>query len=216
MPPRMSNSDHLWCCQSAFWPLIWFPKWIWPTEWGLEILWVCSWSAVVQDLEFCVCSKYGIWLKISFLWIKLLGVKPETQLTCETSNKVVSWTSELESSPRTRSDQLGYGQTAGWSLHPGKHGPFFLTSPLNITLPYLKRSLVKAVSKERSCSPSRGASAFLLGSTDADWLCFLNHRVISLPLPGMPVPPHALIDLHLLTPVVFLWPTFPTPQTLLR
>lgn len=109
--PRMSMIFvHLWCCQSAFWPLIWFPKWIWPTERGLETLWACSWLAVVQDLEFCVYSKYGIWLKISFLWIRLLCVKPETQLICETSNKVVSWISELKSSPRTQSDQLGYGQ----------------------------------------------------------------------------------------------------------
>lgn len=57
--PRMSmNFVHLWCCQSAFWPLFWFPKWIWPTEWGLETLWLCSWLAVVQDLELYV---FTIW-----------------------------------------------------------------------------------------------------------------------------------------------------------
>lgn len=157
-------------------------------------------------------SQYGIWLKVSFLWIRLLCIKPETPLTCKTSNKVVSWTSEIESSPRTQSDQLGYGQPAEWSLHPDNHCPCLLTSSLNITLPYTNYQQRKVM------FPKSQSSCFLTRLHQCwthDWHCFLNHRVVSLPLPGMPVPPHALIDLHLLTPVVFLWPTFPTPQTLL-
>lgn len=106
---------------------------------------VVGWLLYKIYISVCIHNTISGWNSAAYE----LGYYLSTLRLSSSVREVITlpWTSELESSPGTSSDFSGHGQRAGPSLHPGNHCPFLLTRSLNTVSPYLKRSLIKTVSK---------------------------------------------------------------------